>query len=392
MLKKQCKFCLIFLLLLFTKKTKASSDSLLISQLIKSIEAYQVKKFDGDFYEGMFYTYRECGAWPKNRKPDRNIFFTAITSFSLKNILPYLSDSNKIIAQSIIKKATKAYPYFRNKKANGFYEFWPNDGSFMPHSFVMQFTKKIFGQGEDADDCVMILMTSNNSDSVYQLLKKRMEYVANLNQKKIKNSYKIYSNFPAYSTYLGSKMKVDFDCCVQSNIMYYCFNQKFALTKQDSGTIKLLAEIVRNRDYLNHPTFVSPWYGNPSVILYHIIRLMNAFYIPELNLYKQQLIEDVQFLLKQSSNSMDKILLSTSLLRLGVKDGGKINFEDLKSFENSDQKEFHFFQARGAAFMSKIFKKIFSNQGKSFYFNFFCPTHNKILLLEYLVERNKIAY
>ncbi len=390
MQNKYFRVFIIFPLLIFYQAVKASSDTLLINQLIKSIAADQVKKYDGDFYEGMFYNYRECGAWPKNRQPDRNIFFTAITCFTLKKMLPYLSDSNKTIARSVIDNATKAHPYFLNKKPNGFYEFWPTDGTFMPHSFVMKYTKWQFGQGEDVDDCVMVLMTSDYPDSVHQKFKNRMVKVANLSFKKIDNTFDEYREYPAYSTYLGAKMKTDFDFCVQSNVMYYCFQKKLTFTKQDTGTINLLAAVLKNRDYMNHATFVSPWYGNPSVLIYHISRLMGAFKIAEFEIYKQQLIEDANYLLTQRLNVMDKIILSTSLLRLGSKPNKEINFEDIAVFENSNQKDFFFFQARGAAFMSNFMKKIFSVQGAAFYFNFFCETYNKTLLLEYLVERNKL--
>ena len=389
MQKKYLCNIFIFFFLINYQTVNASSDTLLINQLIKSIAADQVKKYDGDFYEGMFYNYRECGAWPKNRQADRNIFFTAITCFTLKNMLPYLNYSNKVIIQSIIQNATKAYPYFLNTKPNGFYEFWPTDKTFMPHAVVMKYTKPLFGQGEDVDDCVMVLMTSNHPDSIHQNFKKRMIHAANLSVKKIDNTFDEYREFPAYSTYLGTKMKTDFDFCVQCNVIYYCHQQKLPFVKQDTATINLLAAVLKNRDYINHPTYVSPWYGNPAVLIYHVSRLMGAFKIPELEVYKEQLIEDANYLLTQPSNIMDKIILSTSLLRLGSIPKKEISFKDIAAFEKTNEKDFYFFQARGAAFMSNFMKKIFSNQGAAFYFNFFCETYNKALLLEYLIERNK---
>lgn len=262
----------------------------------------------------------------------------------------------------------------------------------MPNSLWLKHTKSIFGQGEDIDDCVMILMTADHPDSIHALFKKRMVAVANLSIKQNKRTFKNYRSYPAYSTYLGTKMNVDFDCCVQANALYYMFQQNKPLIKQDSATIKLLAEHIKNKDYFDHPSYISPWYGNTAVIIYHLARLISRFQIPELEILKPLLIADAEYMLTQHGNIMEKIILSTSLLKLGQKNVPPILIKDLKEFEKSGQNEFLFFQARGSAFMPNIIKKLLSNQGKAFYFNFYCPDYNKTLLLEYLVERNKSEY
>lgn len=115
-MKTACYILLILGLLIQQNSFATSNDTLLINQLTRTIAANQVREFDGAFHKGMFYSYRECGAWPVRNRPDNNIFFTAIISFSLKNMLQDLSPDNQLIAQSVIKNATAAYPYFLNKK------------------------------------------------------------------------------------------------------------------------------------------------------------------------------------------------------------------------------------------------------------------------------------
>src|SRR6266513_1179212 len=95
------------------------------------------------------------------------------------------------------------------------------------------------------------------------------------------------------------------------------------------------------------PTYLSPYYVRSSILIYHVVRLMSAFHIPELEVYKQQLIEDAQKEFDESTNVMDKIILSTSLMRLGVK-APLPPFASISAFENSNQKQFVFFQARAA--------------------------------------------
>src|SRR6266487_4690220 len=88
----------------YTNLNAQSNDSVAINALIKDIAASQVKT-NGEFYAGMFPSFRECGGAPHNYQPDNNIFFTAITAFTLKNMLPKLNEANKKIAGQIITNA-----------------------------------------------------------------------------------------------------------------------------------------------------------------------------------------------------------------------------------------------------------------------------------------------
>jgi hypothetical protein len=114
---------------------------------------------------------------------------------------------------------------------------------------------------------------------------------------------------------------------------------------------------------------------------------MAAFHLPELELYNPQLITDMQQLLLSSNNIMDKILLSTSLLRLGAYPP-PVEIPDIPGFEQSNQQQFIFFQARAAFSYPTPFKQVFLHFSYINYY-FYCPVYNKILWLEYLVERNK---
>ncbi|HRI20377.1 MAG TPA: hypothetical protein PLA68_05465, partial [Panacibacter sp.] len=203
-----------------------NNDTALINTLINNIAEMQVKD-SSEFYPGMFYSYRECGGSPHNYQPDNNIFFTAITAFGLRNLLPHLDTTNKNKVENIINKAKATYPYFKNKYGEPFYNFWPTNGQIMPHTFIFQYLKSVFGQGEDADDAAMVLMSSNADYSTCNLLRKRMLQTSNLAtpKRKITSTYKKYKDVPAYSTYLGLRMPVDFDFGVQCNLLYFIYDR-----------------------------------------------------------------------------------------------------------------------------------------------------------------------
>ncbi len=380
-------FILIFLLpvsMVFAQ----SKDSLLMHDLIRDIAAMQVTT-DGEFYAGMFPTFRECGGAPHNYQPDNNIFFTAIAAFAFKNMQPFLNESDQPIAENIIQNIQPVYPYYKNKNNEPFYNFWPTFSPIMPHTYYFKYLKNVFGQGEDADDSVMILMTDDSSDSTADLLKKRLIETSNLYKpsRKIISTYKNYRDIPAYSTYLGLRMTPDFDFAVHCNVLYFMYQKNLAWNKQDSATLSLVAQMVKNRDYMKAPVFISPYYVKSPILIYHLTRLMGAYKIPELEQYKSQIIADIKTLLPESTNIMDQIILRTSLLRLGEA-APPLTIPSINDFEKSNQQHYVFFQARAAFSYPVLLKQIFLHWSYIYYY-FYCPAYNKTLWLEYLVEKNK---
>lgn len=375
-----------FVCLFFTAKSQ-QSDTALISQLISDIQSAQATEASREYCPGMFPAYRECGGIPHNYKADNNIFFTAVGVVALKNMLPYLNDSNRLKVITIIEKAVKAYPKFQSRYGQPFYNFWGTNDVIMPHSYVFKYMKSIFGQSEDADDSVMILLGEDNNDSMCAVLKKRLIQASNLSEKKIIATYRKYKNIPAYSTWLGARMPVDFDFGVHCNVLYFVMEKKLPLVKQDSATITLLAKMIAAREYVKAPVYLSPYYVRTPVLLYHLARLMGKFKIPQLEPYKPQIVADIKQQLTVCYNVMDQIILRTALLRLSGA-APLLDLENIKEFEQSNQRNFVFFQARAAFSYPTPFKQIFLHWSYVYYY-FYSPAYNKILWLEFLVEKQR---
>jgi hypothetical protein len=104
--------------------------------------------------------------------------------------------------------------------------------------------------------------------------------------------------------------------------------------------------------------------------------------------YKHQLIEDARKEFDESRNAMDKIILSTSLMRLGVK-AEVAPFTSIEEFEKTNQKQFVFFQARAAYSYPTPFKQIMLHFSYVNYY-FYCPAYYKVLWLENLVLEKQL--
>lgn len=359
----------------------------LIDTLIENISSEQniIKK---DFYPGMFHNYRRLAAPPYNFQPDNNIFFSAIGAFTLKNIKPALNYSNQIALDTIIKKVVATYPYFKHKNGLPYYNFWPTGAPIMPNSLFFEYLTTIFIQGEDADDSAMVLMSSDANDSTSVILKNRMNAISNLGManRNIKSTFKRFRKYPAFSTYLGSKMPVDFDFAVQCNLLYFTYDRRLPFSAHDKGTLDLITKMVEERLYMKRPVYISPYYVKPSILLYHLTRLMAAFKPASLEVFKPQLIKDLKLLQSKSNNTMEQILISTSLLRLGAA-SPQLIIASIADFEKSNQRKFVFFQARPAFWYRSPLKQIFLHLPYLNY-QFYAPTYNKVLFLENLVLRD----
>ena len=366
-----------------------TSDSILINQLVKEIAAMQyTSEGKYGFHPGMFYSYKKWAGQPNRYSPDNNIFYTGIVAFALQNMLPFLNEENKLISKSIIAKAAGSYHFYQNKKNLPSYFFWQNGKPIMPNTLFVYKLSNLIATSEDVDDSVMLLMTMQSADSSVQRLKLVMDSVANGKIRRIKNTYKKYKSLPAHTTYLGKKMRVDFDMAVHCNVLYFLLEKKLPFNKNDSATLQIVTGMVANREYMTDPKFIAPYYITSPVILYHLTRLMGKFKIPVLEGYHEQLVADINLLLAKSNNIMDDIILSTSLVRLG-RSAPPLPINSLQVFNASNQQDFVFYQARAASQLSNPFKRMLLNFNMLNY-HFFCPAYNKVLLLEYLVENSKV--
>ena len=359
----------------------------MVRALLKDIAAAQVTK-SGFFYPGSFPAFRDCAGVPHNYQPDNNIFFTAIGTFALQNLLPVLEGEDKQTAARIINNAQQTFPYYRNWQGQPFYNFWPTGKNILPGTLFIRNFNGLLGMGEDADDAVMILLASGANDSLCHVLKQRMIGVSNGQRKRVRSTFTKYRDYQAYSTYLGLQMPPDFDLAVHCNILYFMLKAHLPLVKQDTATIHLIAAMMKNREYMRAPVFISPYYARRPVLMYHLARLIGDFHIPALDSFKTQLVTDMQHEMVRAGDLMDRILLSTSLIRLGQVPQ-PLHISNISAFEHSGTDRFIFFQARAAFWYPGLLKKIFLHLGYLRY-NFYCPVFNKILLLEYLLQKRRI--
>lgn len=373
---------LIFTLLLQNENAYAN-DSLIIQKLVKRIYGQQARN-DDYFLDGLFPSYREYYFNRGALKKDDNSFFTGLIVFTLRKLQPFLNTSSRRICDSIIIKATPSFLKFQNRKGRNVYSFWQtNPIKYFPNSgFLSLF--KMNALPDDADCSVIALMALNASTEIATEVHQYMQDYSNHTKHRVQSTFGDYKKLPAYSTWLGHKVPIDFDVCVLSNILFFVHAYNLSYSKADSASLQLICQSVKKRQYKTDAVYLSPYYNKTSVILYHLARLMSAKYIPELEQYRTQLIDDARDCYVRANDQMEKVILSTALMNWNVV---LPEFELEKSIPSATSSQnFVFFVANMASMLPNPVNRFMTktNMGR---FDYHCPAYNDVLLLENLVLR-----
>lgn len=343
-------------------------------QLLQRISELQSK---GDKYyaPGLFPSQRFHLYFPVERE-DNNIFFTASIVFILQNLRSKLSEEEQNLVQEICNRATANYPDYKNKDNLDTYNFWRTDGSaHFPNGKVLSRINKV-RIPDDADDTSLIYLTSNPSREKILWLKDKLAQHANLSKKQITNTFSEYQNLKAYSTFFGKNMFIEFDVCVLCNILYFVFQNKLELNQHDYDSIFFIRSVIEKKQYLEKPFYASHSYPSAPVILYHVARLLEKYEVPGLTDIKPKVIADLNSFIENESDEMNRVILATSLKRLG-------QTQSSPDYAKGNIRWSFFHAGLLTAFENTV---TYSLAGNSlFHLKYKCEAHRLALILENLV-------
>ncbi len=382
---KSLRFCaFVALCILFIHVETKAQDSITVDYLLDKIESQQLKHNDY-FLDGIFPSYINASRKFKTRKKDNTIFFNAHICYTLKDNYKKFSPEQKIICDSIIVRSLGTSSCFKNKNRNT-YNFWRTDTLTKFHySWWLPLFKGNSSLPDDMDDTVLgLLMNNENKDSA-EALHQLMQLYTNL-KPPLKTTYKVYADDNAYSTWFGKKFPVVFDVSVLCNVLSFVQQNNLKWTKADSASLKLIVATIQRNDIVKHPAFVSPYYANTSIILYHLSRLMSIKPIAELENIKPQLIQIANERLQSSNNILEKIILSSALIKWNQQPQ-QINIS-IKDLKNIEQNDLPFFIGNIPSYFKQPWKENFISLRLLMY-NHYCPAWNDCLLMEYLMLNNK---
>jgi hypothetical protein len=376
----QMKACFFAGILFFYSCCLCAQKPVTIDFLLHRIESRQ-QQCPAFFIEGIFPSFINASGKYKTRKKDNTIFFNALVTYTLKSRYNSFNPDQKIICDSIIARSQRASVYFKNKTRNT-YNFWRTDIPTRFHySWWLPLLKGNSALPDDMDDTVLGLwLNDENKDSAEALHRLMAAYINH--SPPLKTAYRVYSYDSAYSTWFGKRFPVVFDVSVLCNVLAFVQQYNLPWTSADSASLGLIVKTIQRNDIVKHPAFVSPYYANTSIILYHLARLMDIKPIGDLEKLKPELVQIADKRLRSTNNLFEKILLGTALIKWGQSPQPlQITMDDLKSIE---QNNLPFFIGNIPSYFHRSLKGKFIDLRLLMY-NHYCPAWNDCLLLEYLL-------
>ena len=352
------------------------------------IERIAKKQSGGDRYfpAGLFPAYR---ANPRlgYARPDTTLFFSAIINFTLQSLRARVSPDCWPLVDEIVDKVKKNYPDFRNKDGLKTYNFWKTRPSrHFPNGYLFRHFEH-FRIPDDLDDTAFVYLTETPTEQERLWLKDKLAQHANGTRQWIKNTYPEYRTLRAYSTWFGKTMYIEFDACVLSNMLYCIFQYKVPLNQHDTDSLHYIRSVIETDRYRTEPFRCAHQYPHTALIIYHVARLIAAFSPEALVPIRAKLVADTKVLLAQETQPMYRVLLATSLLRLGEVPP-RIAVEN---YTSHDFDGFFFFIAGLlTAYENPVLYKI--SRWPIFHMYWTCEAHCWTLLAEYeVLEGESVA-
>ncbi len=332
------------------------------------------------------------GSFPSTRKyfyshrlkEEDNVFYTSMILWNLGQFEKEMKQDELSIFRQAKSNALPYIERFKNKKNNLTYNFWPrNPAQIFPNGGWLNLFNEKFALADDIDDAAITWLALGLNDSIALKLQSKFSDYSVGKMKPNRSFYKAYNNWPVYSTWLGHKMPKDVDLSVLSNVLLMHTKANIPFNTNDTASFNIIVELVRSNKHLSDPKYVSQHYANSATIIYHIARLIYFSNHPALLTLKPILLNQAKQLLEQTNAPVEKLLLNTSILRLGE----KIEFPDGVDEQALKVNDYPYFVANISSVLNNPFKRIV-NQSNIVRFDYYSYAFNLSLMYENLMLRD----
>ena len=336
------------------------------------------------FQKGLFPSYRYNPLW-RYRRPDANLFFTAIGIFTIQRLRPLLTTDEQAVTDQIIQAAIPVFPHFKNKEGLGTYNFYgTNPSAHFPHGWLMHRFRH-FQLPDDIDDTAMVYLTRNGgpsqpSEEDLLFLTQKLAQHANRTRLTVQNTFPEYKELRTYSTWFGLHMPIELDACALANMLYMVYEYGLPLDIHAQDSLTYLADIVQTNRYRTDPFRCAHNYARAPLIQYHLARLTGTFDPVLLRPIRPKLVADLFSDFLASTNPSDQLLLAIALMRLGENPPHNVPEAALQDA----MADFSFFIAGLLSAYTQPWIYRWANR-PFWHIRWRCDDHFRVLLLEYLV-------
>jgi hypothetical protein len=373
---------LIFCALVVRGNTQSSTDTIWSYQILTKIQTLQ--QTNTGFPPGIFPSTRVYAYNKNNSKNDPNVFFTGLIVHTLKKYEKLCTPFQQRMIQQIVQDGLSSVGLFKNKSGRDTYNFWRTDTpQIFPNAGWLNTFDKSQSLPDDFDDTVILLWAQEVSMERASAIHDTMQLFANTKGKTVQNTLTAFETLPAYSTWFGKKMPIDFDMAVLCNVLSFVNAYDLPWTRSDSASLQLITTAIQNNWHMRKANFIAPHYAKPAVILYHIARLLNTGKqqnMEALMALKPSLLHSTDSLLAISKDPLETVLLQSARMQFGGIAG---DVQALQPFDAAviEQSTYPFFIANMASMLPSPLKRPLSKLAFA-KFEYRCPAYNLALLWE----------
>lgn len=309
-------------------------------EILQKLRSFQVKK-DAFYDAGLFPSERKWSFFHGN-VADNTLFFTASIISTLRMNEALMSSASREVLQRMAIDADKVIEKYKSRNGGPTYNFWqtaPPDLPF-PNSNSLISNKR--GRlPDDFNTTILVVLSRAENDSVDRIIKQKMAaYSARSNRGDVKLiTPRKYASSKAYEIWFGKDMPQTFDLCVLSNIMLYVMKRDFKFNQYDEATTALINQMILDGDHRKRISEVAHHTSSVAVVLYHVGRLLAVDDLGRFDAIKETVLKELQVLAESTESEIEKIMILSSLLRLGQDVSTDINFERFMT----DVSDFNFF-------------------------------------------------
>lgn len=303
-----------FLTLIFTLLSLVSSAQLSIEpdSVLGLLRLQQVE--DDTFYHaGLFRSQRILG---KKSYQDNSLYYSALIATTLKSLRSKVPREESEIIDEIVAGVKRNIPRYRSRKGRHAYNFWPTAPDIPHPNGPAKYQTDKYKLPDDMDDTSMIGLLISESELTKGIRNEMIAY-NKARPKKVKTTYKAYSASEAYGVWFADKWVQEFDICVLANTLLFVFESDFQLNRYDSASISLIKDMTLNQLHKKRLFVLSPYYPKKPVILYHLARLLASDKRGVFDDIRGQVLSELQEALADEEQALYRIMLYSSLARLG---------------------------------------------------------------------------
>ncbi len=377
-MKKGILYIVLFLVSFKLYAVNGVHDSSLNQRMsiLKLISNLQINN-PSNLLHGSFPSYRKYYYSTKLKQED-NVFFTSLVLFNIGQFSTKMHSEELAMIEKARSNALVYIDRFKNQNNQLTFNFWPrNPPQIFPNGGWLNQLNQQFALADDIDDGAITLLALGTNDAIAKAMQAKFAAYRVGLIKPNRSFYKEFKYRPVYSTWLGTKMPKDVDLSVLTNVVLMHTIAKIPLNATDTASLDLIVDLVKANKHLSDPTYVSQHYANSATIIYHIARLAYYSDYPALLALKPILLEQALHLSNQAEFPLERLLLNTSVLRLG----GKIEFPFELDDASLKSNNYPYFVANIASVLNNPFKRIV-NRSNIVRFDYYSYAFNLSLLYE----------